>query len=195
MSVVNNFKAQSMWHHLYEVSEKSGKYQMTLTNLTEEQLAVIKKAVQDVAMEKGVPMADAMKCINKENNDKYLGTPEDRGMFINLKADDKHPPVVVDSQGNPWPKAKLIGNGTTVKVNLKPYKWKGPHGSGIGFNLGTVMIVDLVEFGGASGAETIEAEDGGFVLDKDDVVFADDVTADTFDSDVEFDDDIPFDNA
>lgn len=77
----------------------------------------------------------------------------------NAKGFDNEPPRVVDAAKNTF--NGIIGNGSIVNVQFKPFQWKFK--KGVGTDLVAVQIVDLVPYGGSG--ESGSASDEFEVLD------------------------------
>lgn len=80
------------------------------------------------------------------------------------RGDVKSPPVVTDSKLNPWPAAKLIGNGSKIRVAFQPWGWDTPTGKGMSLELMQVQVLDHVAYESAEDAPVFEKTDG-FVLE------------------------------
>ena len=66
-------------------------------------------------------------------------------------------PIVVDSQKQPWPQNKLIGNYSKVRCRLKFWAWdRGKEGVGISAELEAVQVIEYKPY------EREEPADGGF---------------------------------
>lgn len=72
----------------------------------------------------------------------------------------KAPPVVMDSQKNLWPREKLIGNGSKIRVAFSPWSWDMGGLKGMSLELEMVQVIDLVEYGGGQGDDPFDLEDG-----------------------------------
>lgn len=66
-------------------------------------------------------------------------------------------PVIVDAKKNPWPKDKLIGNGSSIRVAFGHYDWD-ISGKGITLRLEMVQVLDLVEY--TAGSDPFQEEEG-----------------------------------
>jgi|TARA_R110000787_G_scaffold89609_4_gene189567 hypothetical protein len=98
---------------------------------------------------------------------------DERGKFVTIKrncvsgkGNDIPPPVIVDSQNQPWD-GSLIGNGSKVNVKFKTYDWNYAGKSGIGTDLQKVQVVDLVEY---DDGDDFEAVDGGYTVPQKDML-------------------------
>ena len=59
-------------------------------------------------------------------------------------------PAVVNAQAEPF--NELIGNGSKVIVQIKPYEYNNNFGSGVSADLVGVQVVDLVPYDGDAGS-------------------------------------------
>lgn len=79
----------------------------------------------------------------------------------------KEKPFVVDSQATPFD--GLVGNGSKVRVYLRPYSYKSDAGEGKTAELVGVQIIDLVEYkasGESAGGVKIDVLEEGFTTSK-----------------------------
>ncbi len=77
------------------------------------------------------------------------------------------PPLVIDSQRNPWPADTLIGNGSKVKIKFSAYGWDAVTGAGRGLSLWleALQVIDLVPYEARDMAEGFDDVEGGYVAD------------------------------
>lgn len=80
------------------------------------------------------------------------------------RGDIKSPPVVTDSRLNPWPSARLIGNGSKIRIAFQPWGWDTATGKGMSLELLQLQVLDLVAYEGVDEAPVFEKADG-FVLE------------------------------
>lgn len=127
-----------------------------------------------------ISLDDKNKSIVEQDGLKVKNKNDERGDFVTLKrkVDGKNgpniAPVVMDAHKRPLPEGVLVGNGSVVNVQYKPYEWTWKGNAGIGADLRKVQVVDLVPY----------SED-------DDEL---DVVPSGYSSVDELDDDIPFGN-
>jgi hypothetical protein len=109
------------WANLEKVNDMSGKYQVDIGNLSDEQVASLAK----------------IKVIAKVHDLK--------GRFITCKS--SRPIKALDGKGNPLTGAK-IGNGTSANALIGSYEWKAPVGGkkGVSPSLAKLVITNLVEY-------------------------------------------------
>tara|TARA_A100000172_G_scaffold80591_1_gene70590 strand:+ start:207 stop:755 length:549 start_codon:yes stop_codon:yes gene_type:complete len=78
----------------------------------------------------------------------------------------RNAPFVKDSQNNPWDKNTMIGNGSSVNVMARTWRWNHQQGkrftTGISADCVGVQVVDLVPYNSA-GATDFEVVPGGYV--------------------------------
>lgn len=75
------------------------------------------------------------------------------------------PPVVQDSQGNPWPQDVLIGNGSTGRVAFDTWHWSNQEGGkGLSLNLQGVRVLYLVEYQAPDPGAAFGEPEKGYVL-------------------------------
>jgi hypothetical protein len=78
------------------------------------------------------------------------------------------PPVVTDAQGNPWPEALAIGNGSAGKVAFGTYSWDSSEGGkGLSLELEAVRIIGFQEYIPAAATAAFGDPEPGFVLPPD----------------------------
>ncbi len=83
--------------------------------------------------------------------------------------DAKTPPVVVDNFGNEF--SANIGNGSICNIQYKKWTWEYMGKTGTSTELQGVQVVELVEYAGDGGDDTV-----AFSFDKQEVVSLEDVT-------------------
>ena len=99
---------------------------------------------------------------------------DDRGDFVTLKQyartkDGSSRAITVkDSERNPFPTNKRIGNGSKVNASYNPVAYT-QYGGGVKGYLNAVQVVDLIEYN----ADDFDIVKGGYVSeDTDDLAFA-----------------------
>lgn len=112
------FEAEVQWAFFNKKSEMSGKYQVDLTNLSDEAV----KALQDVGLEP-----------------RQSETKPEKGWFLVAKSNYEIKPV--DKKGNEIKDA--VGNGSKAVAYVKPYEWKWQAKKGISPSLLKIIITDL----------------------------------------------------
>lgn len=162
-------------------SDYTGKYEATLTNLSQQAVKALKA--------EGVNVRNGK---SKEEKNK-----EDWGYFVVPRS--QYPIKVVDSKKNELSlKAQeKIGNGTIVNAIVNPYSHNFG-GGGVSIGCTALQIVELIEYDPSQAAvEQFEDEDDGYVYDENDFeednddVVEDDLEEVEEDND-ELDDEIPF---
>lgn len=74
-------------------------------------------------------------------------------------------PHVEDAQGQPWPKDKLIGNGSVGKVAFTMYAWNNTDGGlGVSLDLKAVRILEHVPFEGLDPRGAFGEPEAGYAL-------------------------------
>ena len=127
------------WAYLHKVSDRSGKYQVNLCNLSKGDAMALKEAGLTV------------------HEGKEKGHAE-YGSFIVAKTVASNGPVqVVDSKRNTIVDATNVGNGTKANVNIVAY-WHADYGNGegVGCGLQNVQVIELVEYSAGGGFEEVE---------------------------------------
>jgi hypothetical protein len=121
------------WPNLEKVNEMSGKYQVDICNLTDEQ-------VKSLAKIKVIPRTDEL-----------------RGRFITCKS--RRPIKALDSSGNTIT-GILVGNGTGANALVGSYEWKAPVGSKTGWSpsLAKLVITKLIEYAPTAGIDEDDEE-------------------------------------
>ncbi len=112
------FEAEVQWAFFNKKNEMSGKYQVDLTNLSENAV----KALTDAGLEPR----------NREDK------PE-KGWFITAKSNYEIKPV--DKAGNEITDA--VGNGSKAVALIKPYEWSWKNKKGVSPSLVKIIITDL----------------------------------------------------
>jgi hypothetical protein len=125
------FRAEIMWSCHNKVNEMSGKYQMELTNLSQNAVDAIKSLGLEV----------------RKRDDK----PE-KGFFITAKSNN--PIKVFDAKGEDLSNV-AIGNGSKAVVVLSSYDWSWKNKKGRSASLKKVVVEELQSYDGG------EAEDDG----------------------------------
>lgn len=111
------------WPQLYERNKLSGKYQVDLANLTDDQISKIE--------ETGV---------NVRNKD------DERGNFVTCKSSN-YEITPYDKNGEVIPATIKVGNNSRANLMVKPYSWKSPTGqSGISLGIVKLVVTDLVKY-------------------------------------------------
>lgn len=67
------------------------------------------------------------------------------------------PPRIVDAHKEPFD--QIIGNGSKVVVQYKPFEWKNSFGKGIGLDLQAVQVLEHVPYGGDGSQDELEVVD------------------------------------
>jgi hypothetical protein len=125
------FEAEVQWAFFTKKNEMSGKYQVDLTNLSENAV----KALTDAGLEPR----------NREDK------PE-KGWFITAKSNYEIKPV--DKAGNEITDA--VGNGSKAVALIKPYEWSWKNKKGVSPSLVKIIITDLQVY---SADQAVEEED------------------------------------
>ena len=75
-------------------------------------------------------------------------------------------PTVMDSNKQPWPHDRLIGNGSKCRIGYTTYAWSGPSGSGITLQPTHLQVVELVEYTSKElpAGDPFEVEQTGYKL-------------------------------
>jgi len=120
------------WPNLFEVNKLSQKFQVDLSNLTEDQIEKIEST--------GVQI--------KSKDD-------DRGFFVTCKS--KYEITPYDKNGDALSRSVLVGNGSRADIMCKPYAWKGPTGnSGVSLGIVKMVVTDLNQYVPEENAEAEE---------------------------------------
>jgi hypothetical protein len=77
------------------------------------------------------------------------------------KGNPNQAPIVMDAKKQLWPKDKLIGNGSVIKVAFAPFPWE-KSGKGMSLDLCQVQVLKLVEY--SKDVDLFEEEEG-YVLE------------------------------
>ncbi len=125
------FEAEVQWAFFNNKNEMSGKYQVDLTNLSENAV----KALTDAGLEPR----------NREDK------PE-KGWFITAKSNYEIKPV--DKAGNEITDA--VGNGSKAVALIKPYEWSWKNKKGVSPSLVKIIITDLQVY---NADQAVEEED------------------------------------
>jgi len=125
------FEAEVQWAFFNKKNEMSGKYQVDLTNLSENAV----KALTDAGLEPR----------NREDK------PE-KGWFITAKSNYEIKPV--DKAGNEI--TDSVGNGSKAVALIKPYEWSWKNKKGVSPSLVKIIITDLQVY---SADQDVEEED------------------------------------
>lgn len=108
------------WPALYERNKLSGKFQVDLANLTEDQVSKIETAG-----------------VNVRSKD------DERGFFVTCKSKN-YEITPYDTNGDVIGKDVLVGNGSRADIMVKPYSWKSPTGqSGVSLGIAKLVVTDL----------------------------------------------------
>lgn len=123
------------WPALYERNKLSGKYQVDLANLTEDQIEKIEKAG-----------------ISVRSKD------DERGFFVTCKSKN-YEITPYDKNGDVIGREILVGNNSRADVMVKPYAWKSPTGqSGISLGIAKLVVTDLNRYVPDDGTEPVDEE-------------------------------------
>ena len=147
-------EGKAYWAQVHEVDPTDDKYHLDIGHLTPESL----KALKDIGLEL------------KPHRAKKTGELDERGPYITTKANAPYPPNVVDSKKRHISKTTLIGNGSDVRVVVKPYDWVYPQTKKSGTSLGlrTVQVLKLVEYkstGINKYVDILEDSDDGYITE------------------------------
>jgi hypothetical protein len=99
-----------------------------------------------------VSLDDKNKAIVEQDGLKVKNKGDERGDFVTIKrkVEGKNgvnqPPVVMDAHKRPLPEGVLVGNGSDVNVQYKPYEWTWKGNAGIGADLRKIQVVNLVPY-------------------------------------------------
>jgi|TARA_S200002703_G_C3772204_1_gene237742 hypothetical protein len=108
-----------MWPFLYERNKLSGKYQVDLVNLSDDQVELIEKTGVSVRQK------------------------EDKGFYITCKSKN-YEITPYDKNGDIIASDIKVGNGSKATIMLKPYSWKSPTGtSGMSMGISKLVVTDL----------------------------------------------------
>jgi len=108
-----------MWPFLYERNKLSGKYQVDLVNLSNEQVEAIEKT--------GVTVKQK----------------EDKGFYVTCKSKN-YEITPYDKNGDVIGQEVKVGNGSRADLVVKPYSWKSPTGqSGMSLGISKLVVKDL----------------------------------------------------
>lgn len=108
-----------MWPFLYERNKLSGKFQVDLVNLSDDQVEAIEKTGVNVRQK------------------------EDKGFYITCKSKN-YEITPFDKSGDVIPSSVKVGNGTRANIMLKPYAWKSPTGTaGMSLGISKLVVTEL----------------------------------------------------
>lgn len=159
-----------------QVSEYSGKYEVTVTNLSDEDVAKL----QAIGVE--VSNLDAYKknCMRMDHTPSEEKLQEVAAWGNYVKSRTQFFPAIYDAKAQPMYNyhSKVgsieglpdVGNGTDAVVSLSFYSYQQKKGKGtvtkVGHNPAAIQIINLIEYegGGTSRFETVE---GGFEASTD----------------------------
>ena len=126
--------AEIKWAFFDKVSEMSGKYQVDLTNLSEQAV----KALEAI----GVTV--------RKREDK----PEN-GWYVTVKSNNPIKPV--DEKGNSI--NAIVANGSKATALVSAYNWTWKNKSGVSPSLMKIVITDLKEYKPEGGVDSLEDDD------------------------------------
>jgi hypothetical protein len=126
--------AEIKWAFFDKVSEMSGKYQVDLTNLSEQAV----KALEAI----GVTV--------RKREDK----PEN-GWYVTVKSNNPIKPV--DEKGNSI--TAIVANGSKATALVSAYNWTWKNKSGVSPSLMKIVITDLKEYVPEGGVADLEDDD------------------------------------
>ena len=126
--------AEIKWAFFDKVSEMSGKYQVDLTNLSEQAV----KALEAI----GVTV--------RKREDK----PEN-GWYVTVKSNNPIKPV--DEKGNTI--SAIVANGSKATALVSAYNWTWKNKSGVSPSLMKIVITDLKEYKPEGGVDSLEDDD------------------------------------
>jgi len=111
-----------MWPFLYERNKLSGKFQVDLVNLNEDQVEAIEKTGVKVRSDANKP---------------------EKGFFITCKSTN-YEITPYDKAGEVISSDIKVGNGSRANIMAKPYSWKSPTGqSGMSLGIAKLVVTDL----------------------------------------------------
>ena len=112
-----------MWPFLYERNKLSGKFQVDVVNLSDEQVTMIEESGASV----------------RNKND-------EKGNFITCKSTN-YEITPYDKNGDVIPADVKVGNGSKANILLKPYSWKSPTGQkGMSLGVAKLVVTELNEY-------------------------------------------------
>ena len=124
------------WPFLYERNGLSGKYQVDLSNLTDEQISKIEDAGVDVRTKQ-----------------------DERNTFVTCKSAN-YEITPYDKNGEVIPADVKVGNGSRANIMVKPYSWKSPTGQkGISLGIVKMVVTDLNEYKASVDVSELVSED------------------------------------
>jgi hypothetical protein len=121
-------KAVAFWASLKETNKLSGKYQLDLSQLSDQAVELLQSM--------GIKVHDK---------------GDERGKFVTAKS--KNPIRCYDTDGDEIYEA--VGNGSKLKCVVGYYDWTGPTGKkGRSVNLAKMIVTDLVVFDKSGGGDS-----------------------------------------
>jgi len=127
-----------MWPFLYERNKLSGKYQVDIVNLDDDQIEAIEKTGVTVRSDANKP---------------------EKGFFITCKSKN-YEITPHDKNGDVIPSSIKVGNGSKANIMVKPYSWKSPTGqSGMSLSIAKLVITDLNKYEAPEVTEMAEDEE------------------------------------
>lgn len=124
-------KAKTYWANLLKENEMSGKFQVDISNLSDNAV----RALEDMGIE-------------------VKNKGDDRGFFVSCKS--KHPIRAYDTSGNEL-KDVLVGNGSDVTCTISAYDWTFKNKKGRSPSLIKLVVTNLISFNAdADDAETVD---------------------------------------
>lgn len=128
------------WAFLNKVNDMSQKYQVDLTNLTDEQIAQI----------------ESLKIDGIKPKIRTSEKAPQKGKFITVKSSNEIFPL--DTNGDRI--TALVGNGSKANMRLGSFKWKKPVGKeeGVSLSLEKLVITDLVVYNGGGSSSKDDSE-------------------------------------
>ena len=111
-----------MWPFWYERNKLSGKFQVDLVNLNEDQVEAIEQTGVKVRSDANKP---------------------EKGFFITCKSTN-YEITPYDKAGEVISSDIKVGNGSRANIMAKPYSWKSPTGqSGMSLGIAKLVVTDL----------------------------------------------------
>lgn len=155
--------------------DKDGLYTVKLKVKKEEatdMLSDIEKALVDSLEDakrsnQGKTVKEAPKPFNEDGAD-YVFNFKVKASGINSKTNERYERRIriVDSQKNPIPMDKLVGNGSTIRIVYLPKRYYSPAiGAGVTLQPRIVQVIDLKEYTSSQGDNLLDKLDG-FSLDE-----------------------------
>ena len=146
MAIIN---AVAQWVFVDKPSEYSGKYQVDLCRLDEENIAKLAAMGIEVQYDE-----------KRDESD-----PLYKGAWVTCKkpaftkdGEELAPPPVVDANKDPLvlPPGTFIGNGSVVNAQVTPYEWNFKGKKGISANFNRLQVVTLVPYVAGEDFEVVE---------------------------------------